>query len=47
MLALASCGGGEKHAHGHEEETHQEEAAHGASGEIVLAPEKAKAAGVK
>lgn len=47
LLALASCGGGEKHAHGHEEETHQEEAAHGASGEIVLAPEKAKAAGVK
>lgn len=48
LMALASCGGGEKHAHEHEEEeTHTEAAAHGTSGEIILAPEKAKAAGVK
>ena len=48
LLALVSCGGGEKHTHEHEEEEmHKQEAAHGASGEIILAPEKAKAAGVK
>ena len=45
MLALASCGGGETHSH--EEDIHAGEAAHGASDEIVLAPEKAEAAGVK
>ena len=45
LLALASCGGGETHSH--EEDIHAGEAAHGASDEIVLAPEKAEAAGVK
>ena len=45
MLALASCGGGETHSH--EEDIHAGEAAHGASDEIVLVPEKAEAAGVK
>lgn len=48
LLALVSCGGEDKHAHEHEEEEmHKEGAAHGVSGEIILAPEKAKAAGVK
>ena len=46
LLALASCGGGETHSH-EEEDIHAGEAAHGASDEIVLAPEKAEAAGVK
>lgn len=53
-LALASCGGGETHTHEHEGEgdihageAHAGEAAHGASEEIVLTPEKAQAAGVK
>lgn len=45
LLALASCGGGETHSH--EEDIHAGEAAHGASDEIVLVPEKAEAAGVK
>lgn len=45
LLALASCGGGETHSH--EEDIHAGEAAHGASDEIVLTPEKAEAAGVK
>ena len=45
LLALASCGGGETHSH--EEDIHAGEAAHGASDGIVLAPEKAEAAGVK
>ena len=45
LLALASCGGGETHSH--EEDIHAGEAAHGASDEIVLAPKKAEAAGVK
>lgn len=45
LLALASCGGGETHSH--EEDIHAGEAAHGASDEIVLSPEKAEAAGVK
>lgn len=45
LLALASCGGGETHSH--EEDIHAGEAAHGASDEIVLASEKAEAAGVK
>ena len=44
---LGACGGHEEHDHDHEAEAEAKEAHAAHSDEIILTPEKAKAAGVK